>query len=621
MQLVANTGGTLQVSCWRCGDYQLTAEARQVLAESSAPPPTGSLLSHALRWAAIRVNVPLIDYEAARKLIQRRRGIGTARPSDRLLLTWLNRSKEQSDSMRLEGWAAVLNEATTGEACRRINRVCGRGLVAVNRQENGVWDLSLTVSAGTLLDRQNDRRRRLFRTQRDQLEEESRRLVDTGYLYADKLVLKQFKCFKGRQEISFATEDGKVAQWTFLVGENGVGKTTVLQALASLYPVVPKRGSRLSLLAESYGIDFFSKPTLSEDFTVEAEYHQGPLNAESFDPAIFGAQSRGASIDRLEFLLQLAADDITLTFRDNITYKANYRHIPRSPLVVGYGASRAVAKYGLAADKGRSLAANSLFNPEVALQDPEDWLLQSDYISRFNQNESEGYSQAQKLQSALLDILPNVTAISVRAPDDVHDRPWVAFDTAQGVMDYRSLSVGYQSTIAWVVDLAIRMIENYPDAVYPLEKPALVLIDEVDIHLHPRWQRSITSHLGRIFPATQFIATTHSPLIIQGAVKANLVLLRPRGDEVEVVNDVDEIRDFRVDQILTSELFGLSSARPDRQAALFRRRTEILSSAEPSRYKAELDEIDAALANYDKASSVNLTDAALTLMNALGGRH
>ena len=121
------------------------------------------------------------------------------------------------------------------------------------------------------------------------------------------------------------------------------------------------------------------------------------------------------------------------------------------------------------------------------------------------------------------------------------------------------------------------MFERYPDSADPLAEPAVVLVDEIDLHMHPRWQRQIIDDPGSRFPRTQFIVTAHSPLIVQAAGDANIVLLRREGDHVVIDNDPEVLRNLRVDQILTSELFGLESARPPQIEEPLKERREILA--------------------------------------------
>jgi predicted ATP-binding protein involved in virulence len=160
----------------------------------------------------------------------------------------------------------------------------------------------------------------------------------------------------------------------------------------------------------------------------------------------------------------------------------------------------------------------------------------------------------------------------------------------------RALGLGYRSMIAWVVDFASRMFEAYPDSADPLAEPAIALVDEIDLHLHPRWQREITEHLDRLFPNVQFIVTAHSPLVVQGAGVTNVAVLRRVDDHVEILNDPEEVRGWRVDQILTSDLFGLRSARPVEVERLLERQQElVLLDAPTDAQRAELAEIDAKL--------------------------
>jgi len=135
-------------------------------------------------------------------------------------------------------------------------------------------------------------------------------------------------------------------------------------------------------------------------------------------------------------------------------------------------------------------------------------------------------------------------------------------ETADGAVPVSDLGLGYQSVLAWVVDLASRLFTAFPDSPDPLVEPCVVLVDEIDIHLHPRWQRTLLADISAIFPNAQFIVTAHSPLIVQAATDANLAVLRRVGDHVEIDQSASSVRNWRVDQILTSDLFGLPSARP-----------------------------------------------------------
>ncbi|WP_157774740.1 AAA family ATPase [Melittangium boletus] len=183
------------------------------------------------------------------------------------------------------------------------------------------------------------------------------------------------------------------------------------------------------------------------------------------------------------------------------------------------------------------------------------------------------------------------------APPDANNMAArVEVKTHFGWVAMRGLSLGYRTLIAWMVDLASRLFERYPNSPNPLAEPAVVLVDEIDLHLHPTWQRELIGHLTERFPSTQFIVTAHSPLVVQSATDANIVVLKREGDHVLIDNDVESIRGWRVDQILTSDLFGLETARPPQVEEFLKERTALLSKARLTKKdEARLRELDSAI--------------------------
>jgi hypothetical protein len=151
------------------------------------------------------------------------------------------------------------------------------------------------------------------------------------------------------------------------------------------------------------------------------------------------------------------------------------------------------------------------------------------------------------------------------------------FETPTGWVGINELGLGYRTMLAWIVDFAAGLFDRYPESKNPLAEPAVLLLDEIDLHLHPRWQRTIIDYLTERFPNTQFIVTAHSPLLVQAAAGANLVLLKRRGDNVIIDNDPVSVKNWRIDQILTSDLFGLESPRSKETQKLLDERTRLLS--------------------------------------------
>ena len=137
------------------------------------------------------------------------------------------------------------------------------------------------------------------------------------------------------------------------------------------------------------------------------------------------------------------------------------------------------------------------------------------------------------------------------------------------------------------------MLEKFPESDAPLEEAAVVIIDEIDLHLHPKWQRGIRKQLTSHFPNTQFICTAHSPLMAQSSEEENIAVLKLDNDEVHIINNQYLNKGWRVDQILTSDLFGITSARSREIEALINERRRILDKQKKTKQDLrKLEELD-----------------------------
>lgn len=127
------------------------------------------------------------------------------------------------------------------------------------------------------------------------------------------------------------------------------------------------------------------------------------------------------------------------------------------------------------------------------------------------------------------------------------------------------LSDGYKCTLSLIADIAYRMAilnPQYLDSVL-VETEGIVLIDEVDLHLHPNWQKRILKDLMEIFPKIQFIVSTHAPEVINSVKSDSIVILKNN----RVISAVDETYGKDANTILR-EVMGVSS-RPDSVRQLF----------------------------------------------------
>jgi hypothetical protein len=126
----------------------------------------------------------------------------------------------------------------------------------------------------------------------------------------------------------------------------------------------------------------------------------------------------------------------------------------------------------------------------------------------------------------------------------------------------RDLSDGYASLLAMMGHLLHHTLALTGWKADSLTVAGVVLIDELDLRLHPSWQRRVSRDLGDAFPNIQFIATSHSPMVAGGVPEESILVLRGGGEAgVTVSSDVQSVHGWRADQILTSDLFGLPTTR------------------------------------------------------------
>jgi energy-coupling factor transporter ATP-binding protein EcfA2 len=142
---------------------------------------------------------------------------------------------------------------------------------------------------------------------------------------------------------------------------------------------------------------------------------------------------------------------------------------------------------------------------------------------------------------------------------------WQAYViTEDGEVPIDDVSQGMGSIFGWAGTLLQRLYEIHTEMENPALAPALVLIDEIDAHLHPEWQQKLVPIVREEFKNLQVVATTHSPLIV-GGMKQNELIIADRDfddrHKVGVTHSLIDPEGLRADQVLTTPLFGLQSTR------------------------------------------------------------
>ena len=413
------------------------------------------------------------------------------------------------------------------------------------------------------------------------------------HIYFTRLELDNVKSFAEGQFVDLTSDGVHPARWTLILGENNTGKTTVLQCLARMRPDVANRveGDRtgeqgflpeFAAEEDNDRLDALVRNGRDVDCRIRATMVAGyNLNGQGGRPNVIASnafiQRRGGKLD-----------DAVWTGERSRPFG--------SPVLFAYGAGRHVAL--ASGDDEMPDPVASLFDPTVELIDAEGILQRLDYhVAKFR--ERRATMRLRSVTEMLANILPEVN----RHSDIVINPPptaglgqvphGVKVETPHGQVPLGQLSLGYQTVTAWTVDIAWRLFKAYPDSPRPMREPAVVIVDEIDLHLHPSWQRELRRNLTLHFPHVQFIATAHSPLMAQDLLDQNLVLLRldPAEGHVAIENDPAVVGDWSVDQLLTSELFGLDSARSRATSAAVRRRLQLM--AKPSLDPEEMEELEA----------------------------
>lgn len=420
-------------------------------------------------------------------------------------------------------------------------------------------------------------------------------------VYFTSLELENVRCFGTPQKLDLTDGHGRPAQWTLLMGDNGVGKSTLLQCLGWMRPLLQAPDQNRAILQrnegdENSGLRLELAPALNneENEVIESLLRSGTETSLEIKGTLCSGQDFHSSQQcrEMKTAIQVKGKDGVLKSSEllgnsEIEKEDDYHECN----IITYGAMRYIESRNLAQSEIDNDPLSSLLSGKTELYDTEEILVSLSAAANLGgKNKEIASKRLTSVLEMIIAIIPffsskdDIEILGPKIPGGVKEGSGVWFKTPYGKVPLSALSLGYQITLAWTVDLAWRLFQIYPHSERPLLEPAVVLIDELDLHLHPRWQRTMIRDLTPHFPRIQFIATTHSPLMVQAAATDNLVVLQQNNDEVEINSDPQVVEGWRVDQILTSELFDVSS-RSDKKEELFRERDALLDN--PKRTEEE----------------------------------
>ncbi len=393
-------------------------------------------------------------------------------------------------------------------------------------------------------------------------------------MYFSTLEIENVKSFGQKQVLDLKNSDGTISPWTLILGDNGVGKTTLLKCLAWMIPVEAPpllkkdiAGSKQSLGKDQNKISI--KPYM--DDLDESNFEQLIRIGDNVKTKISVNVSNGVKLrekPEIDSTVLVAMDFEKVNGKlEVVTPQLGELITFNSPNIFAYNANRHLAYKNIDNPSLKDPISN-LFSDSGDLYDAEQLLSMLDTASIRQGGKGKATDLLLKIKEILVDLLPDikdVNSIVINSPindDGSINDDLVEVETGDGKVKLFNLSLGYVTMLTWIVDLAVRMLWRFPDSEEPLKEPAIVIVDEIDLHLHPIWQRMIMQTLTFHFSETQFICTAHSPIMAQASEFQNLsVVKRLENDNVIIENEPHIVKGWRIGQLLTSELFDFDSDR------------------------------------------------------------
>lgn len=394
------------------------------------------------------------------------------------------------------------------------------------------------------------------------------------------LRLRNISCFEDIKLDFCHEKTGEPCKWVVLLGENGTGKSTICQMIINTL-----LHSRLS--NSGYNIDYaaFIRNDDLQNSIMEKSFQDSLVAIKSQEhphnsPSNITIKCQKDNVDNPSFEskvtsyfgigLPLVADIEGFVDR-NIKAVNSDQDDPIYSQTDGwyigaYGANRntetvpSQKNFPEVNDKISNRFSSLFVGSHIS--NAANWISELFFQKIHPNHSSEDEDVFNRAISALDSVLPYANF------KEVTKNGIVLMEDSGNPVSINRLSDGYKSTLTWVLDLTKHLCEafpqdKFPDLKSPLYAPGVVLVDEIDLHLHPKWQRKVVEMIGETFPNIQFIVTTHSPFVAQDMSEDNKLIVLKRGENgaVRAEHGMGFAKRWRADQILTSWLFDLETTR------------------------------------------------------------
>ena len=356
----------------------------------------------------------------------------------------------------------------------------------------------------------------------------------------NRIKLQNFRCFE-HLNVEFHP------RLTVIVAENGIGKTTILDAIATGFgrfltklPKVTGIASRETDIRLEHGEA--RAPFMCVLFDAEVKEPQSPTLAVSWTvqrKRDISAKTAKLMVEQLDPTMSGIGQKQIDDYADRLSEADARGRTYFLPVIAYYGTNRAfpseMQRRGSSKKQfSRFDALSGALQPDARFKSAFEWFSAMEDAERREREKQQdfGYRQPElsAVRHAIVTMLPEGFSnprTEIRPLRFVIDR--LTGDGMTRTLRLSELSDGFRVTLGLVMDLARRMAQANSTLsagghriMNPLELPAIVLIDEVDLHLHPKWQQTILTDLQRTFTETQFIVTTHSPQVLSTVRRENI---------------------------------------------------------------------------------------------------
>jgi hypothetical protein len=386
-------------------------------------------------------------------------------------------------------------------------------------------------------------------------------------MYLRRIILEDIRGFR-KLDFSLERPTGGYNGWTVITGDNASGKSALLKAV-SLALVGPETTRVL-------------QPSL------RGWIREGSENGTIAVQMVAGRQDRFAQGRRYDKAfwseLQLERNgDEQVTVRQGQKHLRKEKGPTRGPWLespegwfcVGYGPFRRLYGHSPEAQRimstpGKVARFATMFREDATLAEGDLWLRDLRY------RELEGDVDSQLKLKVVLTILDHdFLQHGIRVDRVDSDGLWLK-QSDDVTLSLEDMSDGYRAAVAMLVDIIHQLVDVYgqegfsmpTNGVPSINSGGVVLIDEIDAHLHPSWQRVVGDWFKRMLPNMQFLVTSHSPLICQAADEGGLFHLPPPGSQTPPFQvdpvDYQRIIRSRPTEIYLSTAFGLTHTRSPR---------------------------------------------------------